>query len=84
MEAAKYLRDFEIVIAGTGPDEDWVDKFITQHGLSNIKRLGWVGGEDWKKVMAEAKVVAVPSVFYEICSLTVLEAMGHGRLVSRS
>src|SRR3989339_983030 len=81
MEAAKSLRDYKIVVAGSGPEDDWVEEFARKNILSNIERVGWVGGESWKKVMLEAKVIVVPSVFYENCSIAILEAFSYGRIV---
>lgn len=81
MEAAKELRDHKIMIVGNGPDDAWVQEFARKNILSNIERVGWVGGEDWKNVMLQAKVIVVPSLFYENCSLAILEAMSYGRIV---
>lgn len=81
MEAAAHLREYCIVVAGDGPDEGWVDDFIRQRSLTHVERLPRVSGEAWNKVVAEARVMVVPSWFYENCSLTILEALSHGRLV---
>lgn len=81
MEAVKYLREYKVVVAGDGPDEGWVDDFIRQRSLTNVERLPRVSGPVWDKVVADARVMAVPSSFYENCSLTILEALSHGRLV---
>lgn len=81
IEAAKELRDFPTIIAGSGPDDRWLNDFIVANRLSQIDRRGWVSGESWRQVMAEARVVVAPSVFLENCSLTILEALGWGRLV---
>jgi glycosyltransferase involved in cell wall biosynthesis len=81
MEATKELRNYRIVVAGNGPEDANVEKIIRQNGLNNVQRVGWVGGETWKKIMDSARVVVVPSLFYENCSITILEALSHGRLV---
>ncbi len=81
MEAAKELRDHKVVVAGSGPEDGWVQEFARKNTLSNVERVGWVGGEAWKKVMLEAKVVVVPSLFYENCSMAILEAFSYGRIV---
>ena len=81
MEASKELRDYKIKVVGSGPDDGWVQEFARKNILSNIERLGWVGGESWKQVMLEAKVIVVPSLFYENCSMAILEALSYGRIV---
>lgn len=81
MEAAKELRDYKMMVVGNGPDDDWVQDFARKNILSNIERISWVGGESWQKVMQEAKVIVVPSLFYENCSMGILEALSYGRIV---
>jgi len=81
MAAARQLRDYDITVVGAGPEEKWVDEYIRRNNLSKVRRLGWVGGIEWKNVFAGARVVVVPSVFYENCSLSILEALSYGRIV---
>ena len=81
MEAAKDLRDYKMMVVGNGPDDAWVQEFARKNILSNIERAGWVGGDSWQKVMLDAKVIVVPSLFYENCSMGILEAFSYGRIV---
>ncbi len=81
MEAAKELRDYKVLVAGAGSDDHWVQEFARKNILSNVERLGWVSGESWKQAMSEAKVIVVPSLFYENCSMGILEALSFGRIV---
>ncbi|MEK7161041.1 MAG: glycosyltransferase family 4 protein [Patescibacteria group bacterium] len=81
MEAAKDLRDYKVLIAGNGPEDGWVQEFARKNIFSNIERIGWVGGDSWYKVMREAKVIVAPSLFYENCSMGILEALSYGRIV---
>lgn len=76
-----YLRDYQAVIAGDGPERKWVETTLRQCSLGNVEKIGWVHAEAWRRLMAEARVIVVPSVFYENCSMTILEAMANGRLV---
>lgn len=84
MEAAKKLQDFEIIVAGTGPEEQWVKNFISEQQLSNVSLVGWVEKEQWQKMMKDARVIVVPSVFLENCSISILEALSYGRIVVAS
>lgn len=81
MESLLHLRDYPIVIAGNGPEEKWVEEFVKKHDLKNVELVGWVADDKWAEMIKQAKVVVVPSMFYENCSISILEAMGHGRLV---
>lgn len=81
MEAAKELRDFKILVAGHGPEDKWVQEFARKNTLSQVERMGWVGGDLWEKAMLDAKVIVVPSLFFENCSMSILEAFSYGRIV---
>lgn len=84
MEACKNWRYLPIIVAGTGPEDAWVDNFIKENSLTNIERYGWVTGEAWQNIMKEAKVIVLPSIFYENCPIAILEAMSYGRIVVAS
>ncbi len=81
MEAAKDLRQYQLVVAGGGPEDNWVQEFIRKNILTNVEKRSWVTGEEWQRAMREAKVIVVPSLFYENCSLAILEALSYGRIV---
>lgn len=81
MAAFPWLRQYKSIVAGSGPDDEWVDNFIKQYSLTNVERTGWVGRDKWREVIDSAKVVVVPSLFYENCSMAILEALSYGRVV---
>jgi len=54
---------------------------LKQYSLTNVKKVGWVEKDKWSELMDKAKVVVVPSIFYENCSMAILEALSYGRLV---
>ena len=84
MQSLPWLRQYQTIIAGAGPEEKWVRNFITQYSLTNAKMIGWLDKAKLETIIREAKVVVVPSVFYENCSLSVLEALSYGRIVVAS
>ncbi len=84
MAAAKELPEASIIVAGSGPEEAWVKKYIIDNNLKNVELRGFVSGTEWEKTMAEAKVVVVPAIFYENCSAAILEALSLKRLVVAS
>ncbi|MDO9509735.1 MAG: glycosyltransferase family 4 protein [Candidatus Magasanikbacteria bacterium] len=81
MESLLQLKDLPVIIAGNGPEEKWVEEFIKKHDLKNVEMAGWVADNKWEEIIKQAKVVVVPSLFFENCSISILEAMGYGRLV---
>ena len=63
-------------IAGTGPDTAKL-KAIAKNN-PNVQFLGFVPGNDLWRLMAQASVVVVPSVWEEVYGLVALEALCYG------
>ena len=70
--AAKLLPEYHFVIAGSGPDEDLLKD------IPNVKLAGFLSGDALTSLMAKAKVLLLPSVCYENCPLSILEAHALG------
>lgn len=71
-ETAKLLPQYEFVVAGGGPDSDMLK------GIDNITLKGFLTGEKLTELMGKAKVLLLPSVCYENCPLSILEAHSMG------
>ena len=71
-ETAKLLPKINFVVAGTGPDDDCLKD------IPNINLLGFVSGQALADLMANAKLLIAPSVCYENCPLSILEAHSMG------
>lgn len=71
-ETAKLLPEMKFVAAGSGPDENLIS------GIPNIELKGFLTGSAFEMLIASAAAVIVPSVCYENCSLTILEAHSMG------
>ncbi len=84
MRALTRLAKYQVLIVGDGPEAQWVDAFIAEHKLTNVERRGWVAPDAMSGIYKEARVVAVPSIFYETGGLSALEALAHSRLVVAS
>ena len=70
--AAKLLPQYTFVVAGSGPDEDILK------GIENIRLAGFLTGDKLCELMGNAKVLLLPSVCYENCPLSILEAHSLG------
>lgn len=70
--AAKLLPEVKFVIAGSGPDEEVLKD------IQNIKLAGFLTGDELCEIMGNAKVLILPSVCYENCPLSILEAHSMG------
>jgi len=70
--AAKLLPEYNFVVAGSGPDENMLK------GIANVKLAGFLTGKELTDLMGRAKVLLLPSVCYENCPLSILEAHSMG------
>ena len=71
-KAAGMLPGCKFVVAGNGPDE------AVLHGLKNIHLAGFLGGAELARVIASARALIAPSICYENCPLSILEAHSMG------
>ncbi len=71
-EAARLLPEYNFVVAGSGPDEGILKD------IPNIRLAGFLTGEKLCELMGNARVLLLPSVCYENCPLSILEAHAMG------
>lgn len=71
-DAARLLGDVKFVVMGDGPEKKAFD------GLDNVITAGFVTGDELDGNIAAAKAIAVPSVCFENCPMSILE----GRMFS--
>jgi len=71
-ECAKRLPEYKFVVAGTGPDDG-----VLQN-IENVELLGFVSGKALNELMGNAKVLLAPSICFENCPLSILEANSMG------
>lgn len=69
---AKGLRDFRVVIAGHGGEQDWL-----RGNMRHVEFLGVLGGDELSRAFANMDVLAFPSET-ETFGLVVLEALASG------
>ena len=78
LEAWKDIKDSDLVICGTGPEKDWCEKFIENHGMSNVKMYGLVENNKLQKIIAESKALILPTQWYEGFPMTIVESFACG------
>ena len=71
-KTAKLMPEHTIYVAGDGPDKNILEN------IPNIKLVGFLSGQKLIDFMGNAKVLLVPSVWYENCPLSILEAQCMG------
>ena len=66
--SAKLLPQYKFVIAGNGPDEEMLNN------IPNVILAGFLSGDKLTELIGNARVLLLPSVCYENCPLSILEA----------
>lgn len=72
INVCKQLPEVDFVFAGDGPLREEVKK------TENIKNVGFLSGEELRRTIAQARFVVIPSIWYENCPFTVIEAQKLG------
>lgn len=67
-ETAKLLPEYTFLVAGEGPEKHLLEN------IANIKLAGFLSGDRLVDFISQAKVFVVPSICYENCPLSILEA----------
>lgn len=81
LSAAEITSDIKYVIVGSGPEDAILKKIIEERHLSNVQMAGFKQGGDLKAIVAGARLLVVPSVWYENYPLSILEAKAAGKVV---
>lgn len=71
-QTAKLLPQYQFVVAGSGPDD------AVLQNIPNVTMAGFLTGEALTNLMAKAALLVAPSVCYENCPLSILEAHSMG------
>lgn len=78
LEAWKEIKDSELILCGTGPEEAWVRDYIKSNGISNVKLMGQQEHRKVVDLMKYARALILPSQSYEGLPMTVLESYSVG------
>ncbi|MEI4525086.1 glycosyltransferase family 4 protein [Priestia megaterium] len=78
LEAWKDIKDLELIICGTGPEEHWCRKYIEENKLTNVKMLGFVENPQVKNIVGESKALVLPTQWYEGFPMSIVESLATG------
>jgi glycosyltransferase involved in cell wall biosynthesis len=78
IEAAAKMPETQVKIAGRGPEEERLKSLVSSLGATNIQFLGFQQPDELSEIRNRAEAVILPTLSYENCSTTLLEAMGDG------
>ncbi len=77
--AARETPEIHYKIAGSGPDEARLKGLAKD--LPNVEFVGWLDGEDLFRFIGEARLLVVPSVWYENYPYSILRPQQMGKVV---
>ena len=83
LEAAKKTKK-KIRIAGTGPLENRIKQYLSQHYLPHVKLIGFVGGRQKAALLNKCLALIIPSRCYDNFPISALEAQAAGSPVIAS
>ncbi len=78
LKAWRHIKEFPLYIVGQGPMQKDIEAHIKDYGLTHVKMLGFLESRDYLKILAQAKILIVPSVCYENFPRVVVEAYAYG------
>ena len=81
IRAAALAKEIPVRIVGVGPEERRLRKLAAQLNADNVEFVGFLEGDALRAEYAGARFVVVPSIWYEVFGLIVLEAYAAGKPV---
>lgn len=72
------LSSIPLIIVGDGPMRSTLHQAITNQGLEHVKLLGRKTHKDTLSLMKQARLLVMPSIWYEGFPLTIAEAFASG------
>ena len=75
---------YPLKVVGAGPIEDEIKKFVSDNELTNIELPGPIYGDEMERIIEGARVIVVPSEWYENCPYALLQAIAKGKIVIAS
>ena len=82
IEAFSSIERRKLYIAGDGPERERIEAIIAERKLKDkIILLGYINQKRVKEYLRKARFVVVPSIWYENCPYSVMEALAMGKPV---
>jgi len=81
LQSAKYTPKIKYLIAGSGPEKENLQKFVKDNKIKNVEFLGFLAKDELNKEIKKARLVIVPSIWYEVFGLSVVEALSCSKVV---
>jgi len=80
-EISDYNEDYQLLIAGDGPDREKLEMQIEKEEIKNVKFLGYISDKQKQDLLHEADIFCSPALYGESFGIVLLEAMASGCVV---
>lgn len=77
-EAWVTIKDFNLIVCGTGPEEEWCRNFIKNKGVDNIIMMGFVLNSQVLQIISESKALVLPTQWFEGFPMIIAESISLG------
>src|SRR3989338_4835720 len=74
INAVKNLPNIKLYITGRGPQEAELKDYLHRYKISNIRLTGYIEGTALKKLISGSRFTILPSVWFEVFGLSILES----------
>jgi len=81
LEAFHQASRIPLVIAGSGPLEADLRRYVSERGMKNVRFAGFCSGREKTDLLQRASFVVVPSEVWETFGIVILEAYAMGKPV---
>lgn len=78
IRAFEQLPNEMLYVAGSGPMMEEMQAYVREHGMQNVKFLGYLQKEEMSEKFYNAKAVIMTSQCYEAFAMTIAEAYSYG------
>lgn len=77
--------DNKLVLVGKGPEEEKIREYVKEHNLTDrVIVKGAIYGDEMDQIIKRAKLVLVPSEWYENGAFVALQALAKGKIIVAS
>lgn len=84
LQAWKEFPEKELLICGSGPEEEWIEWYLKENHMEQVKLMGQLPHEKVLKLLAQSKALVLPTLWYEGQPMVILESYAVGTPVLAS
>lgn len=84
LSVIKILPNVKLKIVGKGSEEEKLKNLCLKLDLENVELLGFHDGNSLKKLIARSKFTILPSLWYDVAPVSIIESFASGRPVIAS